>query len=424
MKAVILAAGKGERLQPITETRPKPLIPILCKPLLQWHLEVLEKIDSIEEIVIVIGYLKERIIEFLKSLKLNKPLRIVDQSIEKGTGDAVIKGIEKLDYNDEVLIVYSDIFLKNWSIFEKLAKINDYVLVAARVSNPHEYGVIVSEGEIFKGVIEKPKKPPSNLVNAGIYKLSVKDILENSDIKPSPRGELEFTDILNKISTNRKIRVLTINENEWIDIGLPWNILEANKMALASIKHQVHGVIEENVVIKPPVYIGENTLIRSGTYIEGPVYIDSDADIGPNARIRPNTVICRKARIGFSVETKESIIMEGAHIAHLSYVGDSIICEGVNFGAGTITANLRFDDKPVKVTIKGRRISSNRRKLGAIVGAYVKTGVNVSIMPGVKIGAYSWIAPGAVVYHDIPSKVFYRVKKTEYILENINEHND
>jgi len=100
--------------------------------------------------------------------------------------------------------------------------------------------------------------------------------------------------------------------------------------------------------------------------------------------------------------------MENVHVAHLSYIGDSILCENVNFGAGTITANLRFDDKPVKMMIKDQLVSTGRRKLGAVVGGYVKTGINVSLMPGVKVGSYSWIAPGAVVYRDIPSKKFYR----------------
>ncbi|MEM4532271.1 MAG: nucleotidyl transferase, partial [Desulfurococcaceae archaeon] len=174
-------------------------------------------------------------------------------------------------------------------------------------------------------------------------------------------------------------------------------------------------IVEENVTIKPPVYIGEGSIIRSGSYIEGPVYIDRGVEIGPNARIRPYSVICSGSRIGFSVEVKESIIMENVHISHLSYVGDSIVCENTNFGAGTITANLRFDEKTVSVNIKGRRVDSGRRKLGAIIGGYVKTGIHVSIMPGVKIGSYSWISPGAVVKHDIPSKSFVKTEVNYFI---------
>ncbi len=181
-----------------------------------------------------------------------------------------------------------------------------------------------------------------------------------------------------------------------------------------------NGVIESNVSIKGNnIVIEDGALIRSGTYIEGPVYIGSGAVIGPNARIRPYSVICNDSVVGFSVEVKESLIMEHVHVSHLSYVGDSIICEGVNFGAGTITANLRFDDKPVKVTIKDRRVSTGRRKFGAIIGGCVKTGINVSLMPGVKVGSYSWIAPGAVVYEDVPPRSFLRFK-IEYYIEPLS----
>ncbi len=409
MKALILAAGKGVRLRPITETRPKPLIPIACKPLIEWQLNALARINSIDEVIIVYSYLGEHVKKYIKNKEYSFRITFIDQGEELGTGDAVVKGVENLDLGEEVLILYGDIFLSDWSVLEDIVKQEHDLIVATEVDDPKQYGVLIVENNMFKGVIEKPENPPSRLINAGIYKLHVKDILEHSDIPFSSRGEKEFTDIITRIGSEKEIHVYVLSNTKWIDIGLPWNVLEANKYVLEKMKEQViEGVIEENVSIKGPVYIGKDSRIRSGTYIEGPVYIDRETDIGPNARIRPYTSICRGAKIGFSVEVKESIVMEYTHVAHLSYIGDSILCEHVNFGAGTITANLRFDDKPVKMVIKDKTVSSGRRKLGAIVGAYVKTGINVSLMPGVKIGSHTWIAPGAVVYRDVPAKKFYR----------------
>ena len=133
-------------------------------------------------------------------------------------------------------------------------------------------------------------------------------------------------------------------------------------------------------------------------------YIGKDVEVGPNAYVRSYSVILDGSRIGFNVEVKESVIMEHTHISHQAYVGDSVVCEGVNLGAGTILANLRFDGKTVKVRIKGAVEDSGRRKLGAFIGGYVRTGVNVSVFPGVKIGAYSWIYPGVTVTDDVPPK--------------------
>lgn len=118
--------------------------------------------------------------------------------------------------------------------------------------------------------------------------------------------------------------------------------------------------------------------------------------------MRPYTVILAGARVGFASEVKASILMEDARAPHLNYVGDSILGEHVNLGAGTVTANLRFDGATIKMTVKGVRVDTGLRKLGAIVGGHAQTGINVSIMPGVKIGSYALVYPGCVVYRDVP----------------------
>jgi len=93
--------------------------------------------------------------------------------------------------------------------------------------------------------------------------------------------------------------------------------------------------------------------------------------------------------------------MDRAKVPHLSYVGDSIVGAGCSLGAGTITANLRFDDQPIISMVKGRRVDTGRRKLGAIIGDNVRTGINVSLLPGVKIGSGAWIGPGVTVSRDV-----------------------
>ncbi|WFO76041.1 NTP transferase domain-containing protein [Desulfurococcaceae archaeon MEX13E-LK6-19] len=420
MKAILLVAGKGERLRPITSTRPKPLIPILCKPLIYWHLDALAK-TSVDEIIVVASYMKEKIVKAVEEHELSRKITVVDQGRELGTGDAVAKALEAMDSDDDVLIIYGDLFLGDWSIYKDLTSLDGNFVVAVEHNNPRDYGVLIVERGRVKGIVEKPEEPPTNLVNAGIYKFDSRILKKYiSSLKPSPRGELEFTDVItNAAREGVDIKVYSIGKTEWIDIGTPWNLLEANKIALNKfLVNEIKGVVEDNVTIKGPVFIGENSVVKQFTSIEGPAYIDRDVVIGPSARIRPYTTICRKSRVGFSVEVKESILLEHVYVNHLSYVGDSIICENVNFGAGTITANLRFDEREVKMTIKGKRVSSGRRKLGAIVGANVRTGINVSLMPGVKIGVNSWIAPGAIVDRDVPDNVFYRVRQ-EYYIESL-----
>jgi bifunctional UDP-N-acetylglucosamine pyrophosphorylase/glucosamine-1-phosphate N-acetyltransferase len=100
--------------------------------------------------------------------------------------------------------------------------------------------------------------------------------------------------------------------------------------------------------------------------------------------------------------------MDEAKIPHLSYVGDSVLGWGVSLGAGTITANLKFNDSNVESRVKGKLVDSGQRKLGVIFGDGAKTGINVSIFPGVKIGADAWIGPGAVIRADVLSNARVR----------------
>jgi bifunctional UDP-N-acetylglucosamine pyrophosphorylase/glucosamine-1-phosphate N-acetyltransferase len=160
-------------------------------------------------------------------------------------------------------------------------------------------------------------------------------------------------------------------------------------------------VVEQNVVLKGTVRLGEKSLIKSGCYIEGPVYIGVGSKIGPNTRIRPNTSIQDRVIVGTSCEIKNSLIMDGTKIPHQSYVGDSIIGESCNLGAGTITANIRFDEETLKMRVKGHVLDTGRKKLGVIMGDNVQTGINVSILPGVRIGPGSWLGPGTVISKDV-----------------------
>ncbi len=425
-----MAAGKGERLWPITETIPKPCIPVMCKPLIRWHLDALEQVPEIDEIIIVIGYMKEKIISLVNSFSLKKKIRYVEQEDELGTGHAVKTALEKIGVTSEpILITYSDLFLGEWDLYSTLASSGENVIVGVPVPDPENYGVLyLRDNNQLEKIVEKPSKPSSNLINAGIYVIRPNEIIKYINTPPSPRGEIEFTDAINKAVSEGglSIAVKTIDKESWIDIGLPWNLLEANKLALDKFLEDILGSNSKEcpAYIEGPAYIGDKTTIKPGTYIEGPVYIGENAKIGPNTRIRPYTVICNNTRIGFSVEIKSSLIMEHAKISHFAYVGDSIICDHVNLGAGTMIANLRFDDKPVKSLIRGKMISSGRRKFGSVIGSYAKTGVNVSVLPGVKIGCYSWIYPGVIVAQDVPSHSFYKVSIKPYITPIKNEKGD
>lgn len=181
----------------------------------------------------------------------------------------------------------------------------------------------------------------------------------------------------------------------------PWDLFNINEYLLKKIRTKIKGKVEKNCQISGPVIVEQGSLLKSGTYIEGPVYIGKNCQIGPNCFIRGFTSIGNNCVIGQGGEIKNSIIGDNSKIPHLNYIGDSIIGESCNLGAGVILANLRFDGKTIKTMVKGEKIDTQRQKFGAVLGNNVKIGVNTSLMPGVLIGSGCIIGPGETVFKNL-----------------------
>ncbi|MEM0066643.1 MAG: sugar phosphate nucleotidyltransferase [Sulfolobales archaeon] len=405
MEAVILAAGFGRGLEPITHTRPKPLIPVIDKTLLEYHLDNLSSVGVIKRVVVVANYMIDMVRERVKMVedKYEFELKVVDQGRPLGTGHSLLKGLEEVR-GESVVVLYVDSVYSVEDLKKVAASSSSYLVAAYHVDDPRDYGVLIGDpsGEL-KDIVEKPSQPISKLINAGLYKFSANISSYLERIELSPRGEYELTDAIRLlIRSGASIRIHELKY--WRDLGKSWLYLSFCKEALSERVREsiVYGRVESGVSIKGPVYIGKNSEVLSGSYIEGPVYIGDGVTIGPNAYIRPGSIILDGSRIGFSVEVKESVVMEEVHAHHLSYIGDSIVCEHSNLGAGTILANLRLDNREIKVRVKGVKVPTGRRKLGGLLGGYTRTGVNVSVNPGIKVGAYSRIFPGVTLYEDVP----------------------
>jgi len=405
LKGVILAAGRGERLRPLTDDRPKVVLKVANKPLISY---VLENLDPfVDEFVIVVRYKRDRLIETLGDEFRGKPITYVEQLPGDGTAKAIESAREHVG-EGEFIVVNGDIYFEEAAIKELISTFRrekaDAAIVVKHFDDLSHFGKIETEGAFVTNVLEKPGAI-SGYANLGIYafKPTVFDFIARTGL--SKRGEYEITDTLNLLIKAGKKVAYAVYDGYWNDIGRPWNLLELNEYLLKNkLRHEIRGTVEEGAVIIPPVEIGEGTVVRSGSYIIGPVKIGRNSKIGPNCFIRPFTSIGDNCHVGNAVEIKNSIIMDHSNAPHLNYVGDSIIGENTNLGAGTITANLRHDRGNIKVEIKGKLEDSGRHKLGAIVGHNVKTGINVSIYPGRKIGSGSLIGPGVVVNRNVPPR--------------------
>lgn len=420
-KAVIMAAGDSTRMLPLSAKRPKHLLPIVGKPLLFHTIEGLEE-AGIKEILIICGYHEEKLREAVESRKWDRSsISFITQGERKGTAHAAGHAREFVG-NDSALLMNGDIMVGP-GCFSGLIKYHEksdfeLTLSVRAIEDPSAYGVVlVKDGKAVE-LIEKPTKDQmvSNLVNAGLYAIgeSLWEAIEKT--KLSPRGEYEITDSLRMLIERGNVGGYTL-PSWWLDIGKPWDLLVANEIILKQMPSKNLGSVEDGAVIKGENVIEAGAIIKRGAYIEGPVFIGEGAVIGPNCYIRAYSSIGKKVKIGNAVEIKNSIIMDNTKVGHLSYVGDSIIGSGVNFGAGTIIANLRHDNSSVLVTVKGKRQSSGRRKLGTIIGDDVKTGIGTSIAPGVVIHQDSRTGIGVIVDKDIEPHRLVIVKQNQTVID-------
>jgi bifunctional UDP-N-acetylglucosamine pyrophosphorylase/glucosamine-1-phosphate N-acetyltransferase len=371
------------------------MLRILNKPILE-HLLVTAKSAGINDFVFVIGYRNEQIREYFmdgKKWGVNIEYRL--QRHPQGTADALLKVKDIID--DRFILMNGDV-LTSVDDLKSLIKNEGFVMTVKEQDNVSGLGVIeVVDNKVLR-IHEKTDSPPTNLVNTGFYTMTPRifDALQATPL--SPRGEYELTDSL-QFLIDKGESIAFQKLASWHSITYPWDLFDENKLFISEESNN-YGTIEENVSIKGPYIIGEGTIIRSGCYIVGPVIIGNCCNIGPNCYIRPVTAIEDNCHIGSAVEIKNSIIMRGSKIPHHNYVGDSIIGENCNLGAGTKIANLRFDNKDIN--------SSHKRKLGALLGDNVSTGINACIDAGTLIGDNSIIGPGAIARRNISpnSKIF------------------
>jgi bifunctional UDP-N-acetylglucosamine pyrophosphorylase/glucosamine-1-phosphate N-acetyltransferase len=409
MKAVILVAGKGTRLRPLTDNTPKPMLTIAGRPLLEWMIKRVKE-AGITEILLVCNYLEDRIKKYFgDGTRHGVRITYKTQGETLGTANAFYQA-KKFVGDNQFMGLYGDHYLAE-GVLKKVRKNHsegEVGVSALLVDDPSQFGVLEIDGEFITKVVEKPPKgtEPSKYANVGVYIFppGIFEYIEETQL--SPRNEYEITDTM-QLMINDKIlhKKHELEHEDWLDIGFPWTLLEANKRAMENIDFRIDGTIEDGAKLHGQVWVQKGAKVRAGAYIEGPVVIGEDSDIGPNCYIRPATCLGKRVRIGNACEIKNSIIGNDSHISHLSYVGDSIIGQKCNLGAGTIIANLRFDKSPIEVTIKNERMSSGYKKLGVIMGDNVQTGVNVSIHPGVVVGSSAWIAPGVVIQRDVEEKV-------------------
>lgn len=330
MKGLILSGGHGTRLRPITFSQQKQLIPVANKSILFYCIEDLIN-AGIETIGIIIGPNKEQVMDAVNSVDWDANIEFIYQDYPSGLAHAVKISKEFLG-NDRFIMYLGDNLLRGGSS----DFINDFVnssvaasLLLTEVDNPERYGIAMAnkEKKVIIKLMEKPKKPPTNLSIVGVYGLTPIIFDAIAKLKPSFRGELEITDALQWLIDNGHTIKYKMVEGWWKDTGMPEDILDANRLILDDLKTENKGKIE-NSVIKGRVCIGEGSIIKDKSVIKGPVIIGKNCIIS-NAYIGPYASIGNNCQI-INTELEDLIVMEGTRMANAGKIVNSLIGKNVN----------------------------------------------------------------------------------------------
>ena len=424
---IILAGGAGKRMK---SEHPKVLCEVLKKPMLGWVLDAAEK-SGFDRIAVITGYKREQTEAYIKSRGGNT--EVFYQAEQKGTGDAVKCAAEVLEQTDWVCVLCGDApFIDKDTIagalaYHKSSRANATV-ITAEVENPTGYGRIIRDGAFFRAIREQKDCSPAEAeiceVNSGAYWFNSKMLLEALPklSTNNAAGEYYLTDCIELLGNAAAYK----SENPDIVLGANSRraLYELNETARKNVLYRlmdegVSFVSLDGIIVSPDVRIGIDTTILPNTVILGNTVIgkgceiganshiedctigdnvilnnvqayssviEDDVKIGPFAQLRPGTTIRRGVKIGDFVEIKNSDIGENTAVAHLTYLGDSDVGRGVNFGCGCVTANY-----------------DGINKYRTQIGDHAFIGCNTNLIAPVKVGENATTAAGSTITKEVPA---------------------
>lgn len=307
MKIIIPVAGIGSRLAPHTYTVPKALVHVAGKEMLGHILDKVKDLD-VSEVVFVVGYLGEQIIDYVRE-KYSFKSNFIIQKERKGLGHAIYLAMKKLDNLDEDLMIMLGDTLFEMDIEQVIKCKGDGVIVTSVVENPERFGVVLKKENRITEFVEKPEKPVSNRAIIGIYYISNTKMLFNSlkyiyDNNIKTRGEYQLTDAL-QLMLKKGAEFTDVLCEKWLDCGKPETLLDTNKELLNIYFKDKHYSFKNSVIIEP-VAIAEGVVITDS--VIGP-YVSVAKDAKIKNSIIKNSIINQEAIL-------ENAVIEESLIGH------------------------------------------------------------------------------------------------------------
>ncbi|WP_144903878.1 sugar phosphate nucleotidyltransferase [Halobellus captivus] len=372
MKAVVLAAGEGMRLRPLTRTRPKPMLPIGNQPLLEHVLEAGRE-AGIDEFVFVVGYKRERIqSHFGDGDDWDVDIEYAVQETQLGTGHALLQAEPYI--NGSFIALNGDRIVEPSAIsavMRERRETGSPVMAVTRHRNPENYGVVELDGQRVRSIEEKPPAHTvkTDYINAGVYGLgaSTFDEIRETDAD----GELAITTVLQAYrDALRPVRF----DGLWLDVSYHWDILAVNSRMLDRTESSR----------------AETASIHERATVVDGAAIAADVRIRPGATVLPGTSLGENVEIGSNAVLSNCVVLADATVDDGAVVRDCVVGENA-----TVGANTTIEGGDTDVVVDGSVHSDVR--LGGVVGDNTALGGNVTVSPGTVIGNDATVESGTIV---------------------------
>jgi NDP-sugar pyrophosphorylase family protein len=396
MKTIILAAGRSSRMFPIKD---KNLLSFCGKPMLIHIIENCER-GGLKDFIIVTNKNNKNNIAAIMQ-EFNKSVIITEQkNLDLGMAGGVNAGLKFINDNEEVFIHNAQDYF-DISAYKQILNIDqkqDGAILSQKVSKYFPGGYLkVNKDNIIQSIIEKPGEgnEPSNLVNIVAHYFRRSGDLKKALNKANSNKDDIYEKALQEVFNTQSIKAIPY-KNTWQALKYPWHILDMMPIILDSQNQSIHenAYVDPKATIKGLVIIKEGVKILNNATIIGPTYIGQNTVIGQNTLIR-QSIVEKNCTIGFNTEIARSYVSHNVS-THACYIGDSVILDNVNYGAFSVTTNLRLDKKSIKMKIKDQLIDTHRDKLGSITGSKSQVGSGAKILPGRIIPPNTFINPNEI----------------------------
>ncbi|MEF8915654.1 bifunctional sugar-1-phosphate nucleotidylyltransferase/acetyltransferase [Natronomonas sp.] len=377
---VVLAAGEGTRLRPLTHNRPKTMLPAADRPILEHVLDVLVE-AGIERLCLVVGYQRERVQEHFGHAYRDVPISYVHQEKQLGSGHALQQADG--DIEGPVLVLNGDRVIDRKIVDDTLDTFDGRPTVAVlEHPTPSEYGAVEVDGDRLVELVEKPESEEYRLINAGVYAFDT-DVFDAIERTPRREGELQLPDVIGTLMDDGEVRAAT-TDGLWIDATYPWDLLYLTRKLLAEGRVGLPEQDEESV------WIADSALVHEDATLQGPVVVGPDAEIAAGAVLGPNVVVGRNATVGANATVEDALLDADTRVGAGSTLVDCVAGQSVTVGAGTVVPG-----GPADVRV-GTSVFETQR-LGAVLADRATIGGGVTVAPGTLVGADATVGDGATI---------------------------